>query len=439
MRLRGRVFRYVAAAALISCALTVAVGIVLVRRQVSRQRLAALGRQAAVVAVVGLPPGAQTPGEHVYAVGNHRPRPLPAQRAALVLAQIRNRRDGQGQITVADRQLLYAARGTAAGGIVLVRPARLFFAEWRPFLWSVLLSGLGGALIAALISWLLARRLTGPIGALSAATRRLAAGAPEVTVPVSGEDELAQLGRSFNQMAAELAAARDSQREFLESVSHELKTPLTSIRGYAEALADGAVAPAQVAAVLGSEAGRLERLVADLLDLARLQRAGFTVEPAALDLAEVLALVVERHLPQARALGITLERQGSAPAPALADRDRLLQAISNLVENALRLTPTGGTVTLRSAPGLVTVSDTGPGLAAEDLPRAFDRFYLHERYRSERAVGSGLGLAIVSQLAALMGGAVSVSSAPGAGARFTLTLPTAGGRPSAPAPAPQPA
>jgi two-component system sensor histidine kinase BaeS len=244
-----------------------------------------------------------------------------------------------------------------------------------------------------------------------------------VAVPVEGEDELADLGRSFNAMSFELGRAREAQRSFLESVSHELKTPLTSIRGYAEALQEGAVSPADGGRVVATEADRLERLVFDLLDLARLGRAGFVVEHRPIDLAAVCAAAVKRHLPRARELGVDLHSIGDGGAWGVGDEGRLLQATSNLVENALRLTPAGGQVEVRAGPGSIAVRDTGPGLAAEDLPRAFDRFYLYDRYRSERAVGSGLGLAIVKELTGAMGGDVSASGGPGGGAEFTIRIP----------------
>lgn len=423
MSLRQRVFRYVVLTALVSCALTVGVAVVLVRREVARQRLTLLERQADLVSAVGGAPGAFRAGEHVYLMSGGRPRRLPAVFQASILARLPASGDGQGQISVAGSTLLYAARRTTHGGIVLVRPTRLAFAEWRPFLWSLLLAGAGGALIAALASWLLAQRLTGPIAQLAAATRRLAAGERDVTVPSAGSDELSELARSFNRMAAELETATEAQQRFLESVSHELKTPLTSIRGYAEALSDDAIEQHQAAGVIGDEAARLDRLVSDLLDLARMQRSGFTIEPAALDLADVVTLVAQRYRGRAQALGILLEAASDAPAPAFADTDRIVQAVSNLVENALRVTPSGGRVTVAARPGTVVVRDTGPGIAPEDLPRAFERFYLHERYRAHRPVGSGLGLAIVSELAQRMGGTIQVESNPHAGACFTLTLP----------------
>jgi two-component system sensor histidine kinase BaeS len=424
MTLQRRVLGYLALAAIASCLLTVGVGVVLVRHRISTQRISNLEAQAEVLAVVGGPPGALRAGDHVYAIGTGRARRLGRRGRAAVLATI-PAGAGQGTITVGGRALLYAARVTANGRVVLIRAAQLAFAEWRPFLGSLVLAGLGGAVLALMLSLLLARRLTRPIGELALAARRVAAGEAGVEVTIRGTDELASLGQTFNDMAAELGRADQSQRRFLESVSHELKTPLTSIRGYAEALDEGAVSPAQAASVIGAEAGRLERLVHDLLELARLHREGFTVARTRLDLATIAAQAVQRHSPRARELGVELTSSGTGQTGALGDEDRLLQVTSNLIENALRLTPTGGAVTVRADRGQIAVRDTGPGLAPEDLPHAFGRFYLHDRYRSERAVGSGLGLAIVSELITAMGGTVVATSPPEGGAEFTLSLPVA--------------
>ncbi|MFZ0088237.1 MAG: HAMP domain-containing sensor histidine kinase [Solirubrobacteraceae bacterium] len=424
MTLRRRVLGYLALATIASCALTVAVAVILVRHRIATQRMAALRAQAALVAAVGGAPGALNAGEHVYRVGSGRAIRVRRRVAAAVVAAIPGSGDSQGTISVTGRSLLYVARTTVSGRVVLIRGARLVFAEWRPFLTSLVLAGLGGAALAALLSFLLARRLTRPIGDLVSATRRLAGGEPDVEVPVQGEDELAELGRSFNVMSGELERAREAQRNFLESVSHELKTPLTSIRGYAEALEEDAVAPAEGGRIIAAEADRLERLVADLLDLARLRRAGFTVEHRELDLGAVGAAAVRRHLPRARELGVQLSTAAENESRGIGDEGRLLQATSNLIENALRLTPRGGSVQVSVGPGAIAVRDTGPGLAAEDLPRAFDRFYLYDRYSSERAVGSGLGLAIVKELTTAMGGSVEAAARPGGGAEFTIRLPT---------------
>jgi signal transduction histidine kinase len=419
--LRRRLLAYLALAAIASCALTVAVAVVLVRHRISAQRMSTLESQANVVAAAAPLPA----GNRVYGVGTGRPRRLGPRRTRLVLAAIRPGAPAQGTIDVRGRSLLYVERQIADGRIVLIRSAAVAFAEWRPFLVSLVLAGLGGALLAVLLSYLLARRLTRPIAELAAATGRLAAGRPSVTVPVTGRDELAALGQSFNEMSRQLAAARESQRRFLESVSHELKTPLTSIRGYAEAIEEAAVPAEEGSRVIGAEAGRLERLVSDLLELARFGRADFAVRQAPVDLAGIAREAVERHLPRAREMSVELIcRVTAADVPALGDGDRILQATSNLVENALRLTPPGGSVTVSTWPGRISVQDTGPGLDDQDLPRAFERFYLHERYRSERPVGSGLGLAIVEELVATMGGSVAARRPESGGAEFVIRLPT---------------
>jgi two-component system OmpR family sensor kinase len=424
MRLQRRVLGYLAAAAIASCVLTVGVGVVLVRHQIAKQRLSALEAQADLVAAVGGPAGALSPGDHVYRVGSGRPRRLGPRAQAVVIAALPAAASGQGTVDVAGRSLIYAGRPTIAGEIVLIRPAHIAFAEWRPFMGSLLLAGLGGVLLAVALSYLLARRLVRPIGELSAATRRLATGEAGVSVPVRGEDELSDLGASFNEMSDELARAREAQERFLESVSHELRTPLTSIRGYAEALEEGAIAPAESARVIGAEADRLERLVADLLDLARFGRSGFSVAHEPVDLAGVVDQAVERHLPRARDSGVELSGAAASDNWVPGDHDRILQAVSNLIENALRVTPSGGSVAVHAEDGAITVRDTGPGLDPEDIPHAFERFYLYGRYRSERPVGSGLGLAIVRELVSAMGGTVDASTPPGGGAQFTIRLPS---------------
>jgi two-component system, OmpR family, sensor kinase len=427
VNLRRRVFGYVALAAIASCALTTVVAVVLVRHRIAAQRVTALENQANVLSVVGGAPSALAAGDHIYRVGSGRPRRVRPVLGRAVVDAIGTTGDAEGRVTVAGRALLYVARTTPRGRVVLIRNARLAFAEWRPFLASLVIAGLGGAGLAAVLAGLLARRLLRPIDQLAAATRRVASGEADVAVPVTGEDELAELGHSFNAMAAELTSAREAQRSFLESVSHELKTPLTSIRGYAEALEEGAVSPKEGGRVVAAEADRLERLVFDLLDLARLERAGFTVEHRRVELSAIGAAAVQRHLPRAQELGVTLTstRTDDDGAWAIGDEGRLLQATSNLIENALRLTPAGGLVEVSTGAGTIAVRDTGPGLAAEDLPRAFERFYLHDRYRSERAVGSGLGLAIVKELTSAMGGEVTATGRPGGGAEFQIRIPTA--------------
>ncbi|MBA3842327.1 MAG: sensor histidine kinase, partial [Actinobacteria bacterium] len=218
-----------------------------------------------------------------------------------------------------------------------------------------------------------------------------------------------------------LAASREAERAFLLSVSHEFKTPLTAIRGYAEGLTEGAFGPDEAGRTITLEAGRLERLVRDLLDLARMNRSAFAVRSELVDLADVSRESVRRHEASAREFGVELMATG-AEAWVTADQDRLLQVASNLVENALRETPAGGRVTVSAGDGTLSVADTGHGIPPEDVPHAFERFYLYDKIGKDRPVGSGLGLAIVAQLARAMGARVSVESTPGEGTTFVVAF-----------------
>jgi signal transduction histidine kinase len=256
------------------------------------------------------------------------------------------------------------------------------------------------------------------------ASRGLAEGRDPGPLPLAGPTEVRGLAESFNTMAADLARARAAERTFLLSVGHELKTPLTAIRGYSEAIDEGVLTPERAVKVIRTEATRLERLITDLINLARLDQHRFDIHPDTVDLVEIARESMTRHAARARDLGVDIQVQNGQPALATADPDRLLQAVSNLVENALRCTPPGGTVTLAAAPGELAVKDTGPGIALDEIPRAFDRFFLYRRYDGNRPVGTGLGLAIVRELAVAMGGDVRVESSP-TGTEFTISLPPA--------------
>lgn len=423
--LRARLFSYLALAVLCSTALTVAVAALLTQNQVRGQALASLDRQAQAVATTVGQLGAPqfSPQMRVFVVSAGSIRRAPVRTEQAVDTAIAGSGQGEGTVDVGARQMLFAVRQTEAGPIALVRSARLQVGDWRPFVGSLLLAGLAGAAIAALLSFLLARRLARPLHEVSVATRKVAQGSVDTRVPVHGSDELAVLASSFNDMANELARAKQAERAFLMSVSHELKTPLSAIRGYAEALEDHVTDSDQAAAVIRGESDRLENLVCDLLDLARLDRHEFTVTSERVDLGTIADEVLERYKPRARELAIELQSTACEPTPVCGDHQRTLQAVSNLVENALRYTPQGGRVRIEVACGQIAVADSGPGLAGDDLPYVFDRFYLYNKYRLDRPVGSGLGLAIVKELVEMMRGTVTVDSQPGAGATFTVSLP----------------
>jgi two-component system sensor histidine kinase BaeS len=414
--LRGRLFAATLAALGLTLALTIAIGAVLTRRQVDRTQVTALAARADDLAE-------QRRRNPSYINQNRTSgnvRVIVQPRSLLVPYVPNVDKSSDGTTTFDGRRYLYSYRTIPSRGLLLLRLASQRSAEWKPFLRDLLFAALAGAALAASLSFLIARSITGPIRRVAAATRSFGADGRHEPLPEEGTREIASLAAAFNEMSQQLTASREAERGFLLSVSHELKTPLTAIRGYAEGLADGTFSADEAARVIEVETGRLERLVRDLLDLARMNRSEFTVGREDVDLAEVAREVVHRHEGIANRYEVTLEAAGEETW-VLADHDRLLQVASNLVENALRETPARGRVVVAVSPGLLTVSDTGSGIAPEDLPRAFERFYLYDKAAKDRPVGSGLGLAIVEQLTRAMGGTVAVESSP-AGTTFSVRL-----------------
>lgn len=297
----------------------------------------------------------------------------------------------------------------------------------------LLIAGL--AILAAVgVAYLLARRLTRPLATMQATANRIAGGDLTARVDLGRhpDDELAALARTLNGMTAELGYAQNLERSFLLSVSHDLRTPLTSIGGYAEAIEDGTItAPdeqVRAARIIRNEARRLERLVADLLDLARLAAHQFTVTPRPVDAGTVVREAVEAFGPQAAEIGVALSCRAEVALPIDVDADRLAQIVANLVENALKYATSSVSVGVAGTPAgcEITVDDDGPGIAPDDLPHVFDRLYT-SRTTPGRAVGTGLGLAIVRELTDLMGGTVVATtlSTPTPGTRFVVRLPRA--------------
>lgn len=340
------------------------------------------------------------------------------------------------QTTVLGQRVLVEGRPTRAGAIVLLQRRADATAFGDALIGRVVLALLIGVLIAIALGVLLAQRISRPLRRTARAAHSLAQGRRDVEVTPEGPAEVAEVGAAVNTLASALSRSEARQREFLLSVSHDLRTPLTAISGYAESLAQGVVPPEQassVGAVMLQEAQRLNRMVADLLDLARLDAAEFRVDLIDVDVSELAgaAAQVWRSRCQAADVEFRLEAP-SSPICCHTDPSRVRQILDGLFENALRVTPPGAPIILsvRAEAGLQTVllevRDGGPGLTDADLVVAFERSLLYERYRGIRQVGTGLGLAIVDGLTRRLGGSVEAGHSAEGGARFTVRLPADG-------------
>lgn len=291
-----------------------------------------------------------------------------------------------------------------------------------------LIAGLG---IAALIALFVARRTAAPLKNAAEAATLLAQGDRDVDVEVKGAEEVADIARALNLLAANLAMSEDRQREFFMSVSHELRTPMTAVKGYAEALADGVIEGSDVAptgALLMGETERLDRLISDLLDLARAGAVDFRLSVAPANLTSIVNDAAESWRLRCEREGLAFEAHVTdGDTTATVDAMRYRQIIDNLVENAVRVTPAGGHIRISlhtdDHNAELTIEDSGPGLADADLAVAFEPAVLHSRYRGVRPVGTGLGLALVGSLATRMGGTASAEHSDLGGARFVVKMP----------------
>ncbi|MDJ0924958.1 MAG: HAMP domain-containing sensor histidine kinase [Acidimicrobiia bacterium] len=301
----------------------------------------------------------------------------------------------------------------------------------KPLLFSL---GVGAILAIVLANWV-AGQVGRRLDRLETASRAIAAGDFTVRAPADGSDDVARLGGAFNEMAGQLDAARRRERDFLMSVGHDLRTPLTTLRGYAEALDTGQIDPddlERVGGVLHRQTDRLSRLIDDLTLLARLEAREFTMRPEPVELTAHMRELVDSHRPRADDIRVQLVAELAEVGVVTVDPDRIGQIVGNLVSNGLRYTPEGGTVrvglTGDDAAVSLSVADTGPGIDPEDLPHVFERLYVAQRYRPVRPEGSGLGLSIVKELTSAIGGTVKVESRLGAGTVVTVDLPRSSGQ-----------
>jgi two-component system, OmpR family, sensor kinase len=324
------------------------------------------------------------------------------------------------------RPLRLAPKSSPFGALVVATPKTEITSRLAPLVRRLALAFVGGIVVAGLLGWYFSRRISRPVLALSAATDRIARGSYDVTLPeVRGSGEIRHLADRFSEMAARLSDAEQQERNFLMTVSHELRTPLTAIRGHVEALREGvAEDPAVRAAsldMIANESARLERLVGDVLDLAKLEAHRFTVLQEEVDMGRLCEQAYAAFNEEARRRGIDYDKTFEASPTIVTDGDRVLQIISNLLSNAFRWTPDGGRIELDlAAPNgnvAVAVGDTGPGVAREERERIFRPFW------SRDDSGTGLGLAIAHELAVALGGRIELDSEPGQGSRFKLILP----------------
>jgi signal transduction histidine kinase len=318
-------------------------------------------------------------------------------------------------------------RGPAFGVLIVAKPKAELSDRLNTLLERLALALLGGVLIAGALAWYLSRRLTRPILALSRAADRVAEGHYDVDIPEGETGEIGHMAERFGQMADRLREANELERNFLMRVSHELRTPLTAIRGHVGALREGlADDPESREAsldVIAAEAGRLERLVGDVLDLAKLDARRFTVREEEVDMGRVLERAYTAFGEEARRRGIDYRQHADGGAVIVTDGDRVLQIISNLLSNAFRWTPNGGRidVELEAQNGNVSVAvaDSGPGISPEEAERIFRPFWSRDG-----GGGTGLGLAIANELANALGGRIELDTSVGRGSRFRLILPS---------------
>ena len=342
------------------------------------------------------------------------------------------------------RRLLYVAevvrvpdeRQQAAPHILVLaqpyRPMRSAVGSLFPrMMWAGAVALALSIVLAALMAYSIAR----PLERIARAAEEVSAGNYDQQLEISTPTEVARLATSFNSMALRVQASLQTQQDLVANVSHELKTPLTSIQGFSQALLDGTAddpgARKRAAAVIHEEAGRMRRLVDELLDLARLEGGQVSLACEPVDVANLMRTCADRFTPEARRLGCTLlvEVPSSLP-PVLGDTERLEQVFGNLVDNALKQMCTvtdEGRVILRAEAQdqqvLCSVTDNGPGIAADDLQRVFERFYQVDKSRVRRGSGAGLGLAIAQEIIEAHGGRIHAESVQGLGTRLTVELP----------------
>ncbi len=339
-------------------------------------------------------------------------------------------------VLIEGRPIVPAGASAPTSAIVLVQRRSDALAIGQGTIRRLILALVIGVGVAIVLGLVVARRLTRPLRRTAEGAHALAAGQRNITVAPEGPAEVAEVAEALNTLSAELSHSEARQREFLLSVSHDLRTPLTAILGYAESMADGVIEPEQtreVGVILTGEAHRLQRLVTDLLDLARLDALDFRINLELIDLGELARAAAPVWANRCAAAGVLFALElANQPLPVRTDPARMRQVLDGLFDNALRVTPAGRPIvlTVRAEAGpagwplaAAEVRDGGPGLNPDDFAVAFERGELFRRYQGVRQVGTGLGLAIVHRLVVRLGARIEAGPAAEGGARFTVRLP----------------
>jgi two-component system OmpR family sensor kinase len=427
------------AAALITALVALGVSLVMIRTSVEEQARATLSTAADVAAatlqdprggaIVRLRDLLALQGVDAFIVAPTAPLPdeVPAEAVAPLLIG----EPVSTTLDTGDAVFFLEGRPVGAGGVVLVATAEIAQDAQQATLRRLTVSIAVGLAAAVGVALLAGRRVTRPLRRAVEGAELLVAGRRDVRVPTDGPVEVAEMADVVNRLSEALQYSEGRQREFLLSVSHELRTPLTAVAGYAEALADGVVGgddAARTGALMVGESRRLDRLVADLLDLSRLGATDVPIHAQRTDLRSLVQAAGDVWRDRCARDDVRLSVDlPPAPLVVTTDADRVRQIIDNLAENALRVTPAGGLIVLGLYPGdggaAIQVRDSGPGLTAQDMAEAFEPGVLYSRYRGVRPVSSGVGLALVGRLAARLGGSAEAGSAPEGGAAFSVRLP----------------